>query len=631
MNYDDDDEAYEADRDKRLYEAIARKLETDKDYKQIIAHESYSFLRHTPVQLFMAVCKHFVAGMKIAAKNNDAELYRRYWIVDDLEAFAGLYANKDRTALVSAAESQKMAQAFAPAVTLLAKWAEGKPRYSDAVNFQTGFKSRTLAGELDYQFLWLYSRLLDKGHDPVAAVHPILFMPTRKADDGSSEYTFLSGKFQTLLYCCTIYKERHPASSEIDKLFEEEMKKPSEERFFNLDDDEDEQMFEDGSDTAATERSRLKAYLQYRQAAYRLHTTKAGGCRSGFVYVRDELTKYLTDAKKAVLHKHYESTNKDPLVSSVLGIRARDSWFDLLYDVLSIRWWISYRDYCVDSYEEYEKTFEDGYHEDGGWSYFDRDENIPEYDICLEVRRSFEAYLETLAALAFCIQSSVRDKLISTYDTYESHHGAFCVFEKRDQLGEIIDTLKKTINTLELELRLYKNGRAILGPLDNMVDELAKRIDKHDKNASERFDCAQQEAEQLRSKQEESFALQEVTNENVKMARTEINSKARGHDVSLGFSFEIQKKCFDFWMEDRKDPMLVNGHKTFRIDSFEKRKRELAQIGIADVRAYSTLINRYIKRTGKKIVKKKRKRKVERKTENRLKETKSTSGKRKKK
>mgnify|MGYP004642550387 CR=1 FL=1 len=616
MNYDDD-EAYEADRDRRVSAAIARKLETDKDYKPIIAHEPYFFLKHTPVDLFMAVCKHFVAGLKIAAKNNDAELHRRYWIVDDLEAFAGLYANKDRPALVSAADSQKMAKAFAPAVALLAKWAEGKPRYSDTVDFQTGYKTRTLAGELDYQFLWLYSRLRDKGHDPVAAVHPILFMPTRKADDGSSEYTFLSGKFQTLLYCCTIYKERHPASSEIDKLFEVEMKKPREERFFNLDDDEDDSIFSEGTDTGATERSRLKAYLQYRQAAYRLHTTKAGGCKSGFVYVRDELTKYLTDTKRAVLHKHYESANNDPLVSSVLGIRARDSWFDLLYDVLSIRWWISYRDYCVDSYEEAEKTYDNGYHDDSGWPYFDRDENIPEYDICLEVRRSFEAYLETLAALAFCIQSSVRDKLASTYDTYESHHGSFSVFEKRDRLRETIDALKETINTLELELRLYKNGRAILGPLDNMVDELAKRIDRHDKNASERFDLAQQEAEQLRSKQEESLALQEATNENVKMARTEINSKAKSHDVSLGFSFAIQETCFRFWMEDRKDPMLANGHKTFRSDSFAKRKRELIKFGISDDKAYSTLINRYIKRTGKKIVRKKRKRKAERKTENR--------------
>lgn len=626
MNYD-----YGAGVTEEDVAKMRRRLDPE-DYASLPDHPSFSTYRHSPVELFTLACQDLVAGMKIAVRKKDDYLTERSWISYALESLANLYSNKGQTPLVSSDDSLKMARAFAPIMPLFIKWGTGRKYYTDDVDFQTGLKIRTFAGELDHQFVRLYNLLLKKGHNKVTAVHPLLFMPTSKEADGATSYSFLSGKFQALVSHCEIYKESHTITTEIDKTFEVEMKKPVEERFFNLDDDEDDSIFDDGTDTAATERSRLKAYLHYRQEAYRLHTTKAGGCRGGFAYVRKELSEHLADAEKAVIHKYHEPLPVAlPLLHSLLGgVAENHSWYDLLYDLLKMKSWISYRDYCVDEYEEEDKTSDAGYHDDNGWPYFDVDENIPEHDICIEVRKNFKQYLSTLTALAFCIRSTVYPMFARAFELYELANGLMSgLFNKGDDLQKIIDTIKNNINRLEMEVGLYKNGKAILAPHEKMIEELADRFDVHEKSTKTGFDAAHKDYEELCAKQEESLAMEGTINENTLMAIRAAEGRTAQHKVGLHFSMAVQEKCYGFWIEDRVDPTIVDGHKPFRIDSFERRKRKLAEHGIKDPETYSVLIDRYMKRTGKTIPNTKRKLEKKRKAEERNGKRKTTSKKRK--
>lgn len=629
MSYDDD-EAYDANEDWRIAAAVNRRLAVDKDYLTVTRHNPFYIFKNSPVELFSVVCKNLVAGMKIAVKIKDDNLTTRFWIVDALEALANLYVGKGQTITVSPADSQKMAEAFKPAIPLFKEWISGRPKLEDKVDFQTGYKPRSFAGELDHHFVWLYDRLREKGHNMVSAVHPILFMPASMEEGGENAYSFMSGKFQTLLTHCAIYRERHTITTEIDKMFAAEMKKPAEERFFNLDDEYDDGLYEDGSDTAATERSRLKAYLHYRQEAYNLHTTRIGGLRNGFEYVRDDLAKRLKDAKNAAPRATYGAKYSDFLELARLGKGEKlHTWFDLLYDVLRMRTWISYRDFCVDSFEDTEKTLEAGYHDDDGWPYFDVDENIPEHDICIEVRRTFAEYLETLTALSFCVQSTVYPRLAGALELYESHGSVFLAFDKKGHLKAVLDTIKDTASRLSMEVRLYKSGKAILAPFDKAAEELKARLADHDKKTDSVFDAAQRDSAEILAQERENQELLNSTADKVNLGLTMIGKLKRHGDPGEPFSFEDQKKCFEFWIVDRKNPMLVDGHKVLKIDSFKNRERELERIRVKDVDTYIRLIECYRKRTGATIPNTKRKLEKKRKAEERNRKRKTASKKRK--
>ena len=626
MSYDDD-EAYDANEDWRIAAAIKRRLAVDKDYLTVTRHDPFYIFKNSPVELFSVVCKSLVAGMRIAAKIKDNNLTSRFWIVDTLEALANLYVGKGQTTTVSAADSQKMAEAFKPTISLFKEWISGRPKLEDKVDFQTGYKPRSFAGELDHLFVWLYDRLREKGHDMVSAVHPILFMPASKEEGGETSYSFLSGKFQKLLTHCAIYRERHTITTEIDKMFAAEMKKPADERFFNVDDEYDDELYEGGSDTAATERSRLKAYLQYRQEAYDLHTTRIGGLKNGFEYVRDHLAKRLQDVKTAAPRAAYTPKYAGFLELSRLGPGEKlPTWFDLLYDVIRMKSWISYRDFCVDSYVDAEKTLEAGYHDDEGWPYFDVDENIPEHDICVEVRRTFAEYLESLTALAFCVQSTVYSKLANALELYELHSGVFISLGREDHLKTILDTIRDTASRLAMEVRLYKSGKTILSPFDKAAEELKAQLAVHDKKMDSGFDAAQRDSAEILAQERENQELLNGTTDKIDRGLTMIGKFKRHGAPGEPFSFNDQKKCFEFWRVDRKDPTLADGHKVLKVDSFEKRKRELERILVKDVKTYIRLIECYRKRTGKTILKKKRK---NGKRKNASKKRKSTPEKRK--
>lgn len=632
MSYDDD-EAYDADKDWRLASEFKRRQETDKDYKPIGLHIPFIISRESPEERFCAVSIRFYRAMKIAVKIKDDNLTDRFWIVDLLSVLSNLYVGKDQGIGISSADSQKMAKTFAMVIPVLKRWANGRPRYADKVDFQTGNKPTTFAGDIERLFVWLYDRLLAKGHDSAAAVHPILFMPLKKEDNGETTYSLMSGKFLKLLSHCKVYRERHREPTEIDKLFEAEMKKPEGERFFNLDDDEDDSIFDDGTDTGATERSRLKAYLHYRQEAYRLHMTMAGERGSGFAYVLKDLSEKLANAENAFLHKCPEPLpDVSPLLQPVLRnarIAELHLRYDLLYDLLKMKSWISYRDYCVDRFEEEYKTSDYGYHDGDGRPYFDVNENIPEHDICIEVHKNFKLYLSTLTALAFCIRSTVYPRFARALEMYESVDGVISMlFRDGDDLKKIIDTIKNNIGRLEMEMRLYKRGKEVLPPFDRGHKALEERIETSEQKMQTKLDVVHNDSIKILANQEKAYTLQEATNENAMMAAREAKSRAASHMVSLAFSHAIQRKCFVFWVEDRVDPTIADGHKPFRIDSFERRKRKLAEHGISDPQTYSVLIDRYMKRTGAKIPNTKRKLEKKRKAEERNEKRKTASKKR---
>lgn len=632
MSYDDD-QAYDAERDRKLVASVQRRLEVDKDYMAVTKHDPFYIFKKSPVELFLVVCKNLVTGMKIAVKIKDNDLPGRFWIVDVLEALANLYVGNAQNTVVSAADSRRMAEAFKPVLPLFKKWADGRPKYADKIDFQTGSRPRLFAGELDNLFIWLYDRLREKGHDMVAAVHPILFMPASKEFGDEISYTFLSGKFQTLLSLCAIYRERHKITTEIDKMFEAEMRKPAGERFFNVDDDADESMYENGDTNEATNRSRLKAYMQYREQAYRLHTTLHGACKGGFTYVRDELSRYLQDAKNTVLHVYLTPLKELNILYELMGRKpvSEESWYDLLYDLLKMKPFISYRDFNTDGYAEEDKTSDAGYHDDDGWPYFEVIQNIPEHDICREVQRDFEEYLETLTALAFCVQSTIYPKLVSALEDYKSRHNlSFVISRNDDYYKNIIDTMKDTINRLELEVRLYKKGKTMLAPFDKAAEDLKVRLADHDKKMDSCFDAAQRDSAEILAQERENQELLNGTTDKVNLGLTMIKKLKKYGDPGESFSFDDQKKCFEFWIIDRKNPTLVDGHKVLKVDSFENRKRELERIRVKDVKTYIRLIECYRKRTNKTILKKKRKNwKRNGKRKNISKERKSTPGKRK--
>ena len=123
--------------------------------------------------------------------------------------------------------------------------------------------------------------------------------------------------------------------------------------------------------------------------------------------------------------------------------------------------------------------------------------------------------------------------------------------------------------------------------------------------------------------------MEGTINENTLMALRAARSRAAHHKVGLDFSIAVQAKCYRFWVEDRVDPTIADGHKPFRIDSFERRKRKLAEHEITDPQTYSVLIDRYMKRTGAKIPNTKRKLEKKRKAEERNRKRKTASKKRK--
>lgn len=631
MSYDDD-QAYDAERDRKLDTTFHRRLVVDKDYMAVTRHDPFYIFKKSPVELFSVVCKNLVAGMRIAVKIKDNDLPSRFWIVDVLESVANLYVGNTQNTVVSAADSRRMAEAFKPVLPLFKKWAEGRPKYADKMDFQTGSRPRLFAGELDNLFIWLYDRLREKGHDMVAAVHPILFMPASKEYGDEISYTFLSGKFQTLLSHCAIYRERHTIPTEIDKMFEAEMRKPADERFFNIDDDADESMYENGDVDEATNRSRLKAYMQYREQAYRLHTTPRGACNGGFAYVRDELSRYLQDAKNTVLHVYLTPMKELNILYELMGRRpvSEESWYDLLYDLLKMKPFISYRDFNTDGYSEEDKTSDAGYHDDDGWPYFEVVQNIPEHDICREVHRDFEEYLETLTALAFCVQSTVYPKLVSALEDYKSRHNlSFVISRKDDYYKNIIDIMKDTINRLELEVRLYKKGKIMLAPFDKAAEDLKECLVDHDKKMDSGFDAAQRDSAEILAQERESQELAQATNDNTLTLKRMLRTQSKHGRVSIEFSKSDQKKCYDLWVTDRVDPLLANGHKPYRKDSFEKHKRMLAAIGITDADIYSTLIIRYMKREKITIPNTKRKLAANRKPEEKAEKRKNAPKKRK--
>ncbi len=636
MSYDDE-QTYDTERDRKLNtisnRILVRRPVVDKDYMAVTRHDPFYIFKKSPVELFSVVCKYLVAGMRIAVKIKDNDLPSRIWIVEVLEALANLYVGDAQNTVVSAADSKRMAKAFAPIVPLFSKWGTGRNNYDDNVDFQTGFTPRSFAGELDHLFIWLYDRLRKKGHNTVSAVHPILFMPASKEESGETSYSFLSGKFQTLLTHCTIYREQHRIPTEIDKMFATEMKKPAEERFFNVDDEHDKELYEDGSDTAATERSRLKAYLKYRQEAYYLHLTRIGRYKNGFELVRDGLAKCLRDVKNATPHAVYGYSCVDWAERFLFESEELPRpWFELLYDVLRMKSCISYRNFCVDSFVDAEKTLEAGYHDDKEWPYFDVYENIPEHDICIDVWRMFSEHIEMLTALAFCVRSTVYSKLARALELYESYGRMFLSSDRKDHLKMILDTIRETASRLAMEVRLYKSGKAILAPCDKATEDLKAQLADHDRKMDSEFDAAQRDSAEILAQERENQEILNDTTAKVNHGLKMIGKFKKHGDPGGPFSFDDQKKCFEFWIADRKDPMLVNGLKVSKIDSFKNRKKELDRIGVKSVKTYIRLIECYRKRTGERILKKKQSNgKRNRKRKKASKKQKRTPGKRNKK
>ena len=81
MSYDDD-QAYDAERDRKLDTTFHRRLVVDKDYMAVTRHDPFYIFKKSPVELFSVVCKNLVAGMRIAVKIKDNDLPSRFWIVD---------------------------------------------------------------------------------------------------------------------------------------------------------------------------------------------------------------------------------------------------------------------------------------------------------------------------------------------------------------------------------------------------------------------------------------------------------------------------------------------------------------------------------------------------------------------
>lgn len=608
MSYDDD-AAYDEARDYQVMTEFRLREMVDKDYAKadlICRRINYSL----PVaDRFISLCNDLIAGMKIAVKIKDGDLQKRFWISDVLEGLVGVGATHGGCAIVpfSIEESQRMAAAFAPAIPLLNEWAAGREKYECGMDFETGMRPRTLAGEIEHTFLWMYNRLISQGHTSANAAHPIIFIPVRGEDGTPKRYVFRTGQFQALLGHCKFFKERHPATSKIDRQFREEMKKPFEERFFNVEDDYDD-AFENITDTdEMTARSRLKAYMQYRQQTLPLHDCKFGE-HNGFDYVRDFLKKRLEVLQKGSI--------VDLRATALLYERKHD-WCDLLSIVLKAKHWITYHDYSVDNYSESDKTEDHGYGENYLGPYFEVDENIPEHDLCVEVVNRTRDYIELLAAFAAYLHSSTYAQLAEAYGIFEKKHGWFMdmgypthKYDDRD-LKKVISAIRDTQKQLAIDVRLFKIGRSIFTQFDpgasTVVSAILNNSIPHTQKVESVLDAVHQKAEEIREQQNEALDVAKATNERVQTGVAMIRSLKKYNTVGKPFGFGDQKLCFGFWVHDRVSPTLVHGRKVFYVDSFEAHKERLAQNGVTDVGIYRKLIEDYIKRTGKKIPNTKRK------------------------
>lgn len=563
----------------------------------------------TPDEKFEAICRDLVAGLKIAVKEKDDDLAKRYWIADLLEELAGfgIPSPKEPATHFSIEESMKMAATFAPAIPLMNTWAAGREKYEKEIDFQTNRRPRTFAGEIDYDFLWAYNRLISDGHTPGTAAHPTIFAGVMAADGKTQEYVFRADRFRSLLWLCDVYRQSHTLRTDIDVLFETEMKKPEEERFFYLDDDEDEGFDSIETIEGCTERSRLKAYFRYRMQTLDLHQIVHGG-RNGFDSVREGLEKRLDELRKG---------NLTPPPRMDWAQAKMPDWYSLLVNVMETQHWISYHEYGIDESEV--DPDDSKYGEDNIGRYYEQSDYIPEYELCQDVRRLFKEYLELCAALAYYVRSSTYAALAEALEIHDKHQGWFVrivdyhfgkdMYGK--QLRKMVSLVQENLRQLSTDVRMFKLGRTLFANLDTRLKAVKEAVEQRTgelkSELGSKLESAQKVAEEVREQQNEALDVAKATNERVQTGVAMIRSLKKYNTVGKSFSFADQKLCFDFWVHDRVSPTLVHGRKVFYVDSFNAHKDLLAKNGVTDVGIFRKLIEDYIKRTGKKIPNTKRK------------------------
>lgn len=574
--------------------AMRDREEVDHEYLEISRRTEIHVRIDSPVERFVSMCKDLIAGFEIAIKIKDDELTHRYWISDLLERFTwigSIYSCKDMA--FSEADSQKMAAAFAPIIPLMNKWAEGRPIRSDAIDFETGTHPYTFAGRINC-FLWLYNSLVSKGHSPVSAIHPVLFVEKRREREGVS-YSFRRQQFQELAALCEQYRKHHAIRTENDELFAKEMRKPPEERFFNIPDDEDEVMYEDGDGDSATQKSRLKAYFRYRVqiAGLREHRFKAG---SGFDEVKTELARRIDALERGVM-----------LGASEMELRnASPNWYELLDQILRIRPWISYRDFNTDAYDEADKNSDAGYHSGDGWDYFEVDEDIPECEICRDIDRKLRRYVELLAGVSYFVRSNFHPKLAAVLQRLENGSGftdwGYFEYDERP-LKDLISALKKAQDQLGFEVRMFRVGAAAFGQPEGVTEkQMAAAFDKHTTVMKTELDRAHVDADKSQQMLETLIAQGADTGAVVLSQQKMMKSFVKRGIPGKVFGFAEQKTCYELWEHNRSNPMIVAGHKIYRADVFEHFKDRLEKIGVTHVKEFEILIDRYIKRTGTKVL-----------------------------
>lgn len=594
MSYDDD-AAYDEARDWQVMTEYRRRELTDKDYPKLVEAARQHRWSDDPLTLFLMAVKDLVSGFKIAVKIKDAELHKRFWLSEALDTIVNYvkFPQVGPMCAISLADSYKMAKAVEPLVRLMREWAEGLEKYEEKVNFETGQREMTLAGEIDHRFLWIYTSLVAQKHSPVDAAHALLFLYAMQGDP-SRGYVFRVNRFQALLRKCAVYAEKHRVPSETETLFWEEMKKPYEERFFNVDDDEDEELYSSGDVHDATSRSRLKAYLFYRQQAVELHKPLVSSSKDAITCVRDEMSALLEDAKKAEL-KGFDNR-------TIRQCNGR-GWHKLLLDALMLHRSITYRDFDVDRYDPEDLVDDPDYHKDEGWPYLDVSETIPESDACAEITRDFLEYFYTLTSLSVAIHSATSSDFLKAFSKTWYRSGFLCYTSEEKDVKATIDTISRNIKQLRLELELYKNGQTLLFN----VGQVLKTVSEHSGALGAKLDDVHKAADAIIATQNEEMGLSRATNERVLTSNKMLRSLKKYNTVGKTFGFGDQELCFNFWVHDRVSPTLVHGRKVFYVDSFNAHKERLAKNGVTDIGTYRKLIEDYRKRTGSKIPNTKRK------------------------
>lgn len=622
----DDDEAYNREQDYQLTAKMHRKLKVDAWYQGLTNATLLTHHKLNAVDRFVAVCKDLVTGFRIAHKRNDAELNRRFWIVELLEMLIGIGSKGTR---VSKDESWRMAKAFVPVVKAMAEWAIGRPMYEKTIDFQKGVYPKTLAAEIHANFVLKYEWLASEVNDVATCVHPVLFIPIKQENGVTTEYLCRTDGFLKLLQCCEIYQERNKRT-EIDELFSTEMKKPFDERFFNVDDDEDEAYADLDSTYECAMRSRLKAYLRYRQEAEVLHRVFDVGTRNGFVFIESDLRKMVLSAREG---KVETIKAKYGLMNIVNGTPQKQdySWFDLLEMVVKMRPWIFYNDY--DYSEEPDETVE--WEECSVGRYVEVNESIPERDLCFSVQSLLIEYLRLIASMSCYIGSSTYANLSAAVLEYERTQGWLYTpvitdgkIVKPKGWPFIVSQLKDSQARLAFDLKMFKAGRDLLIPISEQEARI-KSLFPVGAQPINKLESVHRLSESMSVKIDQMLEQSEATNARVQTTANMVRNFAKNGEPGKMFGIAEQKICYGYWLEDRKDPMLaLDGHKPGRVDSFNKRKDSLAKIGVMTAAIYSTLIERYRKRTGEKIIKNRKSEKGKRKPALGNRKTASGTGKR---